>query len=196
MKNAKYNDVVDLVYRFQLIYDEILDISDLIYIPTKRTGYSLKPSIYEVVNLNNTLKYILLDKVKISDTIDDIRLKSNLKTNQTLFFTEKSFFHTILGFTRSRFYPLDDIEGLYQLIAGSFKGDRPGNFTGIVKVQLKCACIKGSVLNGIRERILYSFALSSPLGHKIYEEPRVKLFKKINRSVLSHKTFYFEDDEY
>ena len=111
LKNVKYNDLKDLVYRMQLTYIEIIDILDLKYIPTKRTGYSLNPSIYEVIDLNNTLKYFLPDNVKVSVTIDDIRLKSNLKTNQTLIFTEKSFFYTILGFTQSRSYPLDDIEG-------------------------------------------------------------------------------------
>ena len=40
----------------QLTYDEIIDILDLKYIPTKRTGYSLIPGIFEVVDLNNTLK--------------------------------------------------------------------------------------------------------------------------------------------
>ena len=63
-------------------------------------GHSLNLGIYEVVDLNNTLKYILPDNVKVSFTIDGIRLKSNLKTNQTLIFTEKSFFYTILGFTQ------------------------------------------------------------------------------------------------
>ena len=177
LKNAKFNDLEDMVYRFQLTYDEIMDILDLKYIPTKRTGYSLDPGIYEVDDLNNTLKYILPDNVKVSLTIDDIRLKSNLKTNQTLNFTEKSFFYTILGFARSRSYPLDDIDGFYQLIAGSYKSDRPVNITGIDKIHLKCDCIQGSIVNGIREPVLCSFALSSPPGHKIYKEPRVKLFK-------------------
>ena len=49
---------------------------------------------------------------------------------------------------------------------------------------------------GKREPILFSFALSSPPGHKIYNESRVRLFKRINKSVLSHITFYFEDDDY
>ena len=44
--------------------------------------------------------------------------------------------------------------------------------------------------------ILYSFAFSSPLGHKIYKEPRIKLFNKINKSVLSHMTFCLEDDDH
>ena len=54
LKNAKYNDLEDLVYRMRLSYDEIMDILDIKYIPTKRTGYSLNPGIYEVVDLNNT----------------------------------------------------------------------------------------------------------------------------------------------
>ena len=180
----------------RLSYDEIINILDLKYIPTKRTGYSLNPGIYEVIDLNNTLKYILPDKIKVNVTIDDIRLKANLKTNQTLIFTETSFFYTILGFTRSRSYPLDDIDGFYQLIAGSYKSDKPISITGIDKIHLKCDCIQGSIVNGIREPILYSFVLSPLPGYKIYREPRVKLFKKINKSVLSHITFYFEDDDH
>ena len=99
LKKAKYNDLEDLVYRMQLTYDEIIDVLDLKYIRTKRTGYSLSPGIYEVVDLNNTLKYVLPDNVKVTFTIDDIRLKSNIKINQTLIFTEKSFFYSILGYT-------------------------------------------------------------------------------------------------
>ena len=38
LKNAKYNDLEDLVYRMQLTYDEIINILDLKYIPTKRMG--------------------------------------------------------------------------------------------------------------------------------------------------------------
>ena len=57
--------------------------------------------------------------MKLSITIDDIRLKTILKVNQTLTFIDKGFFHTILGFTQSPSYPLDVIEGFHQLIAGS-----------------------------------------------------------------------------
>ena len=173
-----------------------MDILDLKYIPTKTTGYSLNPGYCEVVDINNSLSYFLPDNVKVSNTIDDVRLKSILKTNQTLIFTENSFFYTILGFIRSRSFPLNDIDGFYQLIAGSYKSDKPINITGIDKIHLKCNCVNGSIVNGVREPILYSFALSSPPGHKIYKEPRVKLFKKTNKSVLSHITFYFEDDDH
>ena len=60
LKNVKYNDLEDLVYRMRLSYDEIMYILDLKYIPTKRTGYSLNPGIYEVIDLNNTLKHFIL----------------------------------------------------------------------------------------------------------------------------------------
>ena len=71
----------------RLSYDEIMDILDLKYVPSKRTGYSLNPGIYEVVDINNTLKYILPDNVKLSITKDDVRLKSNLKIIQSIIFT-------------------------------------------------------------------------------------------------------------
>ena len=106
--------------------------------------------------------------MKVSVTLDDVILKSNLKTNQILIFTKKSFFYTILGFTRSPSYPLDDIEGLYRMIAGSYESDKPINITGIDEIHLKCDCVNGPIVIGVREPILYSFALSSPPGHKIF----------------------------
>ena len=196
LKKAKYNDLEDLVYRFRLTYDEIIDILDLKYIPTKKTGDSIEPNIYNVVDLNKTLKNILPNNVKIDINIDERKYKTDLKINQTIIFTIKSFFYTVLGFTQSHSYPLDDIDGFYQLIAGSYKSDKPINITGIDKVHVKCDCIDGSIMNGVREPILYCFALYQPPGHKIYKEPKVKLFKKINKSVLSHITFYPEDDDY
>ena len=196
LKNGKYNDLEDLVYRMRLSYDEIMDILDFKYNPTKRTGYSIEPNIYNVVDSNKTLKYILPNDVKIDITIDERKYKTDLQINQTLIFTNKSFFYTILGFTQSHSYPLDDLEGFYQLIPGSYQSERPINITGIDKVHLKCDCIDGSIMNGIREPILYSFSLDQPPGQKIYKEPKVKLFKKINKSILSHITFYLEDDDY
>ena len=129
--------------------------------------------------------------MKISITIVDIRFKCNLIINQTLVFTQK-FFYTTLAFTQSHSYPLDDIYGIYQLIAGSYGSEKPINITGIDKVLFKCDCVDGSVVIGTRETILCSFALSSPPGYKINMEPRIKLFREIKISVLSHITFYWK----
>ena len=134
--------------------------------------------------------------MEISVTIHEKIYKSNLRINQTLIFSNKGFFYSLLGFTQSHSYPLDDIDGFYQLIAGSYESDKPTNIAGIDKVHLKCDCFQGSILNGIPEPILYNFALDQPPGHKIYKESRIKRFKKINKRVLSHITFYLEDDDY
>ena len=137
-----------MVNRMQLMYNEIMDVLDIKYFPSKRTGYTLPPGIYEISDINKTLQYLLPDIVKISITIDDVRLRSNLNINQTLIFTKKSFFHTILGFTKSHQGPLNDIEGFYQILPGKYTSERPINITGIDKVQLKFNCVPGSIVNG------------------------------------------------
>ena len=59
---------------------------------------------------------------------------------------------------------------------------------------MKCNCIDGSVVNGIREPILFSFVLDKPSGYKVFCEPETIHDKKINKSVLNTITFYLEDD--
>ena len=103
LKNAKFNDLEDLVYRMQLTYDEIINILDLKHIPTKRMGYSIEPNIYNVVDLNKTLKNILPNNIKINVSIDERKHETDLKIIQTLIFTNKKFFYTILGFTQITF---------------------------------------------------------------------------------------------
>ena len=149
-----------------------------------------------MVDVNITLKYIWPDNVKISVTVDDVSINSNFKSFQSLIFTKNLFFYIILGITRWHSYPLDDIDGFYQLIAGSYRSDRPIKLTGIDNVHLKCDCINGSIVSGAIKSILYSFALSSPPGHKIYKEPRIKLFKKTIESILPHITFYLGGNDH
>ena len=82
------------------------------------------------------------------------------------------------------------------MIAGSYKSEKSIIYTSIDKVLLKCNCIDGSIVNGLGEPSLYSFVITSPPGHKIYNKLKVILFKKINKSVLSHPTFVREDDDH
>ena len=59
---------------------------------------------------------------------------------------------------------------------------------------MKCDVIDGSVVDGIRQPILYSFILDKLPGYKVFSEPETIHFKKINKSVLNTITFYLEDD--
>ena len=61
---------------------------------------------------------------------------------------------------------------------------------------MKRECVNGSFVNGVREPILYSFATHKPPGHKVYGEPGIKLFRRINISILSHMIIYLEDDDH
>ena len=89
-----------------------------------------------------------------------------------------------------------DIRGFVHLIQGTYRSDEPINITGTDKIHLKADCIQSSIVIGIREPILYSFALGKPPGYKIFKEPRINFFEKINKSVLSQFTFYPEDDDH
>ena len=81
-----------MIYRFRLPSDEIIDIFDMKFIPTKRTAYSIPPGMYEIFDINFMLKNLLPKKLKGDITNDDVRLKPNLKINQTVNITEMSFF--------------------------------------------------------------------------------------------------------
>ena len=101
-----------------------------------------------------------------------------------------------MDFTQSPSGPLDDIKNFVRVIPCSYKSAKHTNITGIDKIQLKCDCNNGSTVNGVREPFLHSFALDQPPGHKRYNPPGIKFFRKINKSVLSHIAFFLKDDEY
>ena len=91
---------------------------------------------------------------------------------------------------------LGEIKTVIQLIPGSEKSDKPFNIIGVDKVHLKSDCINGSIVNGTREFLSYSFALDKPSRHKRNKGARMKLFKKIKNSLLSHIKIYLEDEHH
>ena len=115
---------------------------------------------------------------------------------KTIRFTKESFYFTILSFSESHTGVLGDIPGFVQLITGSYKSNKPINIIVIDKMHQKWHCFEVSILDGVRLPILYSLTLNSPPGHKIFKEPRIKLFKNINKPAMSHITFYLEDEDH
>ena len=59
---------------------------------------------------------------------------------------------------------------------------------------MKNDVIDGSVVNGLKQPLLYSFVLDNPPGYKVFSEPETIDCKKIIKSVLNTITFYLEDD--
>ena len=61
----------------ELTYDGILDFLDVKYIAGSTTGYTMPPRLSEITDSIFMLKSLLLNKVKVKVTIDDIRPKTN-----------------------------------------------------------------------------------------------------------------------
>ena len=106
---------------------------------------------------------------------------------------KNGFFHTLLGFTP--YWDYKPTNAIY--------GDSPGVYTSdkivlklntIDKFHLKCDCIDGSIQDGLRQPILFSFVLGKPSSYKVFCEPETILYKKINKSILNTIIFYLEDD--
>ena len=152
--------------------------------PGNYTIEDLKKAVYPLGNREGTLQieYDDLDKktklilTRFGDTFGSLR------------FDKKSFFHTLLGFTPYWDYKPTNGEGAYtsdKIIL---------NLNTINKIHLKCDIIDGSIRDGIRQPILFSFVLDKPSGYKVFCQPETIHFKKINKSVLNTITFYLEDD--
>ena len=154
--------------------------------------YKLEPGIYSYRDISEALFYILQSEYPSSDSeilirLDDITRKTKLVVNSGIIairFDENSFFSTILGFT-----PGWDYKHYNQYLSQKIV-----NLSSTNKIHLKCDVIDGSVVNGNRQSILYSFALDKPSGYKVFCEPETIHYKKINKSVLNTITFYLEDD--
>ena len=154
--------------------------------------YELDPGIYTFKDISEALFNILQSEYpgpsNVSDIeLDDITRKTNLVVNNGIIairFDEKSFFSTIFGFT-----PAWDYKHYIKYISQKLV-----NLGSTYKIHLKCDCIDGSVVNGLRQPILYSFLLDKLPGYKVFSEPETIHYKKINKSVLNTITFFLESD--
>ena len=90
----------------------------------------------------------------------------------------------------------DSKKGYIQKTAGTYKNEKPTNNTGIDEVHPKCVCVNRSNGNGNRGPVLYSFALVEPPAYKMYKEPKIKFFRRVNKPVLSHITICLGDDDH
>ena len=154
--------------------------------------YELEPGIYTFKDISEALLNIIQFEYPgpsnvIDIEYDDITMKTKLDVKAGIIairFDEKSFFSTILGFT-----PGWDYKHYNKYISQKIV-----NLSNTNKIHLKCDVIDGSVVNGIKHPILFSFALDKKPGYKVFSEPETIHYKKINKSVLNTITFYLEDD--
>ena len=120
------------------------------------------PGIYTFKDISEALFNILQsdcpgDCNVIVIEYDDIKMKTKLDVKAGIIairFDEKSFFSTILGFT-----PGWDYKHYNKYISQKIV-----NLSNTNKIHLKCDVIDGSVVNGLRQSILYSIVLDEKPG--------------------------------
>ena len=131
--------------------------------------YELEPGIYTFKDISEALYNIIQSEYLgpgnvIDIKYDDISMKTKLVVRAGIIairFDEKSFFSTILGFTSSWDYKHYN----------KYTSQKVVNLGSTNKIHLNCDCFDGSVLNGIRQPILYSFVLDKLPGYKVFCEP-------------------------
>ena len=155
--------------------------------------YELEPGIYTFKDISEALFKILQSEYPgpgnvIDIEYDDITMKTKLVVRYGIIairFDEKSFFSTVLGFNSGWDYKFYN----------KYVSQKIVNLSNTNKIHLKCDCIDGSLVNGIRQPILYSFVLDKLPGYKVFCEPETIHYKKINKSVLNTIKFYLEDND-
>ena len=65
----------------------------------------------------------------------------------------------------------------------------------VEKKQRTCNYFDGSVVNGRRQCILFSFIISAPPGFTPFKEPTTILFENVNEENIDDKTFRLEDNK-
>ena len=101
-------------------------------------------------------------------------MKSVLTSNPIHFNSE---LNKVLGFTNKDYR------------AGTHTSEKPVMITTTDKVHLKCDFVDCSIVNGIREQILFSFNLSAPPGYKIIKATTV-LLKKNKQNTTGHHPIF------
>ena len=156
--------------------------------------YKSTPGFYTFKDISETLFNILQSEYPgpgnvIDIEYDDITKKTKLVVRYGIIairFDEKSFFSTVLGFNSGWDYKFYN----------KYTSQKIVNLGSTNKIHLKCDCIDGSVVNGVRQPILYSFVLDKLPGYKVFSEPETIHYGKKNKSVLNTVTFYLEDNDH
>ena len=134
--------------------------------------YELTPGIYTFQDISDAVHTFSGHSEIIEVEYDDISMKTKIILKYiggqtkfglgTLRFDESSFFHILLGHT-----PHWDFKPTTSNNVGIptvYTSDKILNLTTRNKTHLKCDVFEGSVVNGLRQSILYSFVLNKKPG--------------------------------
>ena len=119
--------------------------------------YELEPGIYTFIDISKALFNILQPEFELYNNsidieYDEIAMKTKLVVRPGIIairFDEESFFSTILGFTSGWDYKHNN----------TYISQKIVNLSITNKIHLKCNVIDGSLVDGLRQPILYKFCI-------------------------------------
>ena len=161
-------------------------------------SFELTPGIYTVQDISDNIHTFSCHSEIIQIEYDDITMKTRIILRHiggqtkfalgTLRFDERPFFHTLLGF--EPYWDYKPTNSNHVAIPGVCPSDEILNLSTTNKTHSKCDVIDGSVVNGLRQPILFSFVLDKKPGYKNFSEPETFLYKK-KQSCFEYCNFLF-----
>ena len=154
----------------------------------------LGPGVYTIEDLQKPVYPLGDHEGTIKNEYDDFTMKTKLilthfgATFGKLRFDELSFFHILLTF--EPYWDYKPSNAFNSIAPGTYVYDEFLNLNTTNKTHLKCDVIDGSFQDGVRQPILFSFALAKPTGCKAFCEPETIHYEKLNKSVLNTVSFF------
>ena len=138
--------------------------------------YGIDPGIYTFKDPSEALFDILQHEypessIEIAIEFDEISTKTKLVANSgiiALKFDEQSFFSTVVGFTSGW-----DYKHYIKYTSQKFV-----NLGNTIKIHLKSVVIDGSVIDGLRQPVLYSFVSDNYPDTKCFANQKQYVIKK------------------
>ena len=142
------------------------------YYNSKFITYGIALAIYSIEDISELVYTIGDHERNLHREYDDISLKTKLILTrfsgnfEMLSFDQTSFLNFLLGFIP--FWDYKPTNAIHAESSGEHKSDKFFNSSTIDKILSNCDDIDGSVVNGIREPILFSFFLDKSSGYKVF----------------------------
>ena len=152
--------------------------------------YELTPGIYTIQDISNAVHTFSGHSEILQIEYDDVSMKTKINLKYiggpkmivlgTLRFDERSFFHTLLVF--EPYWDYKPSNSNHVATPSVYTSDKILNLSTTNKIHLKCDVIDGSVVNGLRQPILYNFVLDKLPGYELFYEPGTIHYKNIDES--------------
>ena len=148
----------------------------------KFVTYEIDPGNYTIEDLQKPVYPLGDHEGTLQIEYDGVNMKIKLiltrfgSTFGTLRFDEKSFFNTFLGF--DSYWDFKPTNAIFADSPGVYTSDKNLKLNTTNNFHRKCDRMDGSIQDGVRQPILFSFVLDKPSGYKVFCQPETIHYTK------------------